>query len=123
MYYTTVTIQPQVTQPPVPSLEQMVVTMRQGATYPILRIILEDDKGLPIDLTGVTSVTLHLEGYVDGMSLPMTIVEDELHNVVEYEWQEADTAYTGSYLAYVAITFPTGRLIMPARNSFILDII
>jgi hypothetical protein len=108
------------------------ILMRSGDTAPLLAVAVEDDMGVPVDLTGATSVVVKLinedgddprAGYVaqpqSELLLPGTITSP-LAGIVTYDWDPTMVLRPGVIQLVVEAEFPTGPLSAPSDRSALI---
>lgn len=86
------------------------IDWKQFATSPQLVLCLEDMNGVPMDLTGVQAVTLHLSPLVGGgvtITEAMTLLYAN-GGLVGYRFQESDVALSGTFNMEVEVMMTDG---------------
>jgi hypothetical protein len=100
------------------------LTIKQGDLQPEVRAALTDDAGAAVDLTGAT-VTFHMINSADeqmGLDAPATVESPASGGIVSYQWQSADTAAPGVYLAWWVVSWPDGDQSFPADGYDSIEI-
>ena len=105
------------------------IIMRSGDTAPLLAVAVEDDMGVPIDLTGAISVDIVLTnedgddpraGYVERPQ-PQLLLGGTISNaaagLVTYDWAPDLVLRPGVVQLVVVANFPTGPLSAPSDRT------
>ena len=89
----------------------MIITIKQGDTYPPLRAYLHMANGAPIRLAGST-VKLVTKDEEDNIKInkPANIV-NESKGCVEYKWAKTDTSIPGEYRGEFEVTLQNGAIV------------
>jgi len=90
----------------------MTFYIKQNDTSPSLRALLKDGDNLAIDLTGAT-VRFHMKSLEDNtvvVDASTTIVAPSTAGIVQYDWDNGDTATAGSYQGEFEVTFAGGAV-------------
>ena len=101
----------------------MIVTIKEGDTYPPLRAYLHQSDGKPIRVTGgVVKLLMRDKDNVLTINKPVEIIDPE-KGYVRYDWLTADTKTAGEYQAEFEITFQNGvKLSVPNDGYFTVNI-
>jgi hypothetical protein len=90
----------------------MTFYIKQNDTSPSLRAALKDGDNLAIDLTGAT-VRFHMKSLEDNtvvVDADATVVVPSVSGIVQYDWDNGDTATAGSYQGEFEVTFAGGAI-------------
>jgi hypothetical protein len=90
----------------------MAFYIKQNDTSPSLRAVLKDGDDIAIDLTGAT-VRFHMReigGNNAAVDADAQIVAPSASGIVQYDWDNGDTATIGSYQAEFEVTFAGGAI-------------
>jgi hypothetical protein len=106
-----------------------VFHMRQGDRLPLLALVVEDDDGNPVDLTGARAWVLFrpldgepvfTDGTVTGWYTVEAMIPSPAAGVVAYDWlqPEVDSLNIAVYELAVAVEYPgvAGRFIAPTSR-------
>jgi len=99
----------------------MAFYIKQNDTSPSLRATLKDGDEVPIDLTGAT-VRFHLRqigSTTVTVDADATVILPETAGIVQYDWDNGDTATVGSYQAEFEVTFAGGAVETFPNNGYI----
>lgn len=84
--------------------------IKQGDSTPALEVILRDEDGVPVNLTGAT-VEFHMETLAGAIVINRAAsVTDPTLGRVSVIWQAGDTANEGTYNAEFEVTFNSGAV-------------
>lgn len=102
----------------------MIVTMKQGDTYPFLRAYLHMATGKAIRLSGA-SVRLVVKDDKDNIKISKSAnIMDEEKGYVEYRWSSADTSTPGVYRGEFEVTLQNGSIVsVPNDGYFTINIV
>lgn len=102
----------------------MIITIKQGDTYPPLRAYLHMANGKPIRLSGA-SVRIVVKDDNDNIKISKTAnIINEDKGYVEYRWIKADTAIPGEYRGEFEATLQNGAIIsVPNDGYFVINIV
>lgn len=107
------------------------IVMRSGDTLPLLAVAIEDDMGVPVNLTGASDVQIIVENHdghdprrspvapmraVTPMVLPGLII-DASKGLVGYDWRPKDILRPGVIDLRVFVHLPTGTITAPTDRS------
>ena len=90
----------------------MTFYIKQNDTSPSLRATLKDGDNIAIDLTGAT-VRFHMKSLEDKtvvVDADATIVSPSVNGIVQYDWDNGDTATAGSYQGEFEVTLAGGAV-------------
>lgn len=95
--------------------------IKKGDTLPRIESTLKYSTGMPVDLTGATSVELVYRSVQNSLVTTKTgVIVDAIQGKVAYAWVEGDTSTPGSYQAEWKITFSGGgKLTIPNDATFV----
>lgn len=105
------------------------IIMRSGDTVPLLAVAVEDDMGVPVDLTGATSVDVMLtnedgedpRAVVTGPVQPQLVlpgsITDPVNGLVTYDWALDLVLRPGVVQLVVVAHFPTGPISAPSDRT------
>lgn len=102
----------------------MIITIKQGDTFPTLRAYLQQADSKPIRLNGcsVRFIMIDKDGTNIIDSLADVMNEDE--GYVRYNWATVDTKDPGEYKAEFEITFQNGAILsVPNDGYFTINIV
>ncbi len=89
------------------------VTLRAGSEDPVTLQLLQDDGTTPIDLTGITGLTLHLKdtatGTVTTFTDPKFVVSDAALGKVKLSQAAADFSAAARYVYHVSFSDSGGK--------------
>lgn len=102
----------------------MIVTIKQGDTYPPLRAYLQMGDGSAINLDGAT-VKLVLVDTNNNPKLSESMsVLNAAEGLVSYSWQATDTEDAGSFKAEIEVTLQSGDIVtVPNDGHFTVNIV
>lgn len=102
----------------------MIVTIKQGDTYPYLKAYLHMANGRPIRLSGA-SVKLIVKDNKDVVKINKSaVILDEEKAYVEYRWVKADTDIQGVYTGEFEVTLQNGAIVsVPNDGYFTINIV
>lgn len=90
----------------------MAFYIKQNDTSPSLRAQLKDGDDIPVDLTGAT-IRFHMRaigGATAAVDASAQIITPDISGIVQYDWDNGDTATIGSYQAEFEVTFAGGAV-------------
>lgn len=96
-----------------------IVSIGRNDTWPPLRAQVTDDRGYPLDITGVVSVTFTMRksgASVDKVLDAAGVVEDAETGIIYYAWAVGDTDESGVFNAQFEVTLPSGKFSVPNRR-------
>lgn len=97
----------------------MIITMKQGDTYPTLVAYLQMGNGKPINLNGA-AVKLKVKDFTGGFLLDKAVtVRNAATGLVEYEWEPEDTDTPGRYNMEFEVTRADGKIVSVPNDGYI----
>lgn len=97
----------------------MIVTIKQGDTYPPLRAYLQMGNGAAINLDGA-SVRLLLVDADNNPKLSQAMsVMNAAEGLVSYSWGATDTSTPGEYKMEFEITLNDGKIVTVPNDGYI----
>lgn len=102
----------------------MIITIKQGDTYPPLRAYLHMANGTPIRLAGST-VRLIVKDEKDNIKISKSAnIINEDKGYIEYKWAKTDTSIPGEYRGEFEVTLQNGAIVtVPNDGYFIINIV
>jgi hypothetical protein len=93
----------------------MEFLIKEGDRLPPLEVIVLDEEGFPIDLTGYTSVIFKMWDPRKGASIISSPAEvpDAPNGKVRYSWKSGDTSVPGLYFGEFKVLFGNQQLTFP----------
>jgi len=93
--------------------------LKVGDTAPPMRVMLLNENGESVDLTGVNAQLRLKAPYADSAKVDETLaVHDAEHGIVEYDWTASDTDEESLYQAEVTTTDGSDTISYPNDHYF-----
>lgn len=102
----------------------MIITIKQGDTYPPLRAYLHMANGSPIRLAGA-NVKLIVKDEKDNEKTNKSVnIVNEDKGYIEYKWETTDTSIPGEYRGEFEVTLQNGAIVtVPNDGYFVINIV
>jgi hypothetical protein len=97
--------------------------IKQYSTTPPLKATLTGDKGVPIDLTGTSVGFLMNDFRGEVKTTGNCVITNARRGMVEYQWQDEDTADLGQYEAEFVVSFGETTVRFPNSRNLIVEVV